>query len=166
MREVTSAVANKMLKAFSEEKEYLLSLERESSVYVLADSEKSAPPAYNYEEVQAKIDEIDAKVRDIKHAINVFNTTTMLGQIDITIDEALVEMAQLTRKKEKLDAMRKRLPKTRVNNFRNANVIEYQYVNYDLDKVQKDYNAVCERITEIQVALDLANQTKVFMIEA
>lgn len=166
MREVTSAVANKMLKSLSEEKEYLLSLEREASVYVLADGEKSAPPAYDYEEVQAKIDEIDAKVRDIKHAINVFNTTTVLEQIGITIDEALVEMAQLTRKKEKLDAMRKRLPKTRVNNFRNANVIEYQYVNYDLDKVQKDYNAVYERITEIQVALDLANQTKVFVIEA
>ena len=61
--------------------------------------------------------------------------------------------------------MRKRLPKTRVSNYRNSNVIEYQYVNYDLEKVQKDYSEVCERITEIQVALDLANQTKIFVIE-
>ena len=165
MREVTSAVANKLLKTLSEEKEYLLALERDSSVYVLADGEKTAPPVYNYDEVQAKIDAIDTKVRNIKHAINVFNTTTVLDKIDITIDEALVEMAQLTRKKEKLDMMRKRLPKTRVSNYRNSNVIEYQYVNYDLEKVQKDYSEVCERITEIQVALDLANQTKIFVIE-
>ena len=75
-------------------------------------------------------------------------------------------MAQLNRKKDKLDEMRKRLPKARKNEgfYRNGNLIEYEYVNYDIQKVQDDYKMVCDRITDIQIALDLCNQTKVFTI--
>lgn len=166
MREITSAGANKMLKALEDEKSYLLSMEDDASVYVLAEEEQAEAPAYNYEETQSKIDEIDKKVRIIKHALSCFNTTTILEGIGITIDEALVEMAQLNRKKAKLDCMRKRLPKTRRNDsfYRNSNLIEYEYVNYDIKKVQEDYQKVSDRITDIQIALDLCNQTKVFAI--
>lgn len=166
MKKVTSAGANKMLKALEDEKSYLLSMEEDASVYVLAEGEQAEALAYNYEETQSKIEEIDKKVRIIKHALNCFNTTTVLEEVGITIDEALVEMAQLNRKKEKLDEMRKRLPKARKNEgfYRNGNLIEYEYVNYDIQKVQDDYKMVCDRITDIQIALDLCNQTKVFTI--
>lgn len=166
MREITSAGANKMLKALEDEKAYLLSMEEEASVYVLAEEEQAEAPAYDYKEIQSKIDEIDKKVRVIKHALNCFNTTTVLDGIGITIDEALVEMAQLNRKKEKLDIMRKRLPKARRNEsfYRSGNLIEYEYVNYDIQKVQEDYKIVSDRITDIQIALDLCNQTKSFVL--
>lgn len=166
MMNITSAGANKLLKALEDEKNYLLQIEAESATYVLADGEKEEVPAYNYEEIQKKIDDIDQKTRRIKHALNQFNTNTVLETIGITIDEALVEMAQLSRKKMKLDTMRKRLPKTRMNSiaFRSNNTVEYQYVNYNIEQVQADYQSVSERITAIQIALDLCNQTKVFVI--
>lgn len=167
MKKVTSAVANKILKGLADDKEYLLAMENSSAVYVLADGEKSEPPAYDYRETQDKIDRIDKQMRRIKHAINVFNVSTVLEGIGITIDEALVEMAQLTRKKDKLDVMRKRLPKSRINemHYRGSGAVEYQYVNYDLDKVSRDYQSVCDRINNLQVALDMANQTMFFEIE-
>lgn len=166
MREVTSAMANKMIRSLTDEKEYYLSLENESSIYILAEGEEANPPSYDYEDTQMKIEAIDEQIRRIKHAVNVFNTTTVILEPGITIDEALVEMAQLTRKKDKLDVMRKNLPKCRVNQngYRSSGVIEYRYVNYDLDKVQEDYRKVCERIDTIQMALDTANQTKTFEI--
>ena len=166
MKTVTSAGANKMLKALEDEKSYLCSMEEGASVYVLAEGEQTEPPVYNYEETQVQIDEIDKKVRIIKHALNCFNTTTLLDGIGITIDEALVEMAQLNRKKEKLDSMRKRLPKARRKEsfYRTGNLIEYEYVNYDIQKLQEDYRKVCDRITDIQMALDLCNQTKTFTL--
>lgn len=167
MKEVTSAAANKMLKTLADEKLYLLSMENTASVYVLAEGEKSDAPQYDYEETAIKLEEIDRKVRTIKHALNIFNTTTTLDGLGITIDEALVEMAQLNNRKNRLDVMRKRLPKERVNDqgYRSGNLIEYQYVNYDLKRVQEDYQTVCDRITDIQIALDLANQTKTFTFE-
>lgn len=166
MRQVTSAGVNKMLKALEDEKAYLLSMEEEASVYVLAEEEQAEAPSYNYEETQEKIDAIDKKVRMIKHALNQFNTTTVLEGVGITIDEALVEMAQLNRKKGKLDGMRKRLPKSRKKEefYRSSNLIEYEYVNYDIQNVQNDYQKVSDRITELQIALDFCNQTKEFTI--
>lgn len=168
MGQVTSAAANKMLKAIEDEKDYLIEMENEASVYVMADNEKNDAPEYDYERVQKQLTELNCKARKIKHAINLFNTRTVLESVGLTIDEALVEMAQLNRMKIRLDTMRKRLPKRRCNEKMfggiNSN-IEYEYVNYDLDKVAADYKAVSERIAEIQMALDLANQTILFDIE-
>lgn len=74
----------------------------------------------------------------------------------------------MNRMKYRLDTMRKRLPKKRCSEKMfggiNSNV-EYEYMNYDLDKVAADYKVVSERIAKIQMALDLANQTIFFEIE-
>lgn len=167
MRELTSAAANKLLKALEDEKSYYLEMEADASIYVLAEGEKVEAPEYDYEATQQRIDEIDEKIRKIKHVINGFNTTTYLEPLSITIDEALVQMAQLNRKKMKLDTMRKRLPKSRVKSdfYNRSNLIEYEYVNYEVSKVQEDYQQVCDQITSIQMALDLINQTKVFSVD-
>lgn len=44
MQQMTSAAAHKLLKSLEDEKEYLLSMEAESSTYVLAEEEKEEPP--------------------------------------------------------------------------------------------------------------------------
>lgn len=165
MKTITSAAANKMIKALDDEKNYYFQLEQEASVYIMAEGEHTEPPVYDYEDIQSRITGADHKIRCIKHAINLFNTTTVLEEVGITIDEALVEMAQLNRMKQRLDSMRKRLPKKRNSDMvfgAARNMIEYEYVNYDLEKVMADYAAVCERISTIQMALDLANQTRTF----
>ena len=163
---LTSAAANKLLKSLEDQKNYLLALEAGSSVYVMAEGENVEPPEYDYIATSEKIKKINEQVRKIKHAINVFNTTTYLEALGITIDEALVKMAQLNQRKNELDVMRKRLPKQRqIMPYARANLIEYQYVNYDINRVAADYNRICAEISEIQLALDTCNQTKTFEID-
>ncbi|GAA4298277.1 hypothetical protein GCM10023142_38370 [Anaerocolumna aminovalerica] len=167
MIKITSAGANKLIRTLEDEKSYILSIENNSKTYIRGEGEEAEIPQYDYEETSKKLNEIDEKVCKIKHAINVFNSTTYLPQLHITIDTALVKMAQLNIRKSILDNMRKHLPKVRITDFmgRMNRGVEYEFVNYDLDKVNNDYKEICEQIIEIQLALDTCNQTITFEIK-
>ena len=134
MKTLTSAGANKLIKALEDQKNYLLSLEASSSTYIMAEGEKAEPPVYDYSDTSEKLNQINNQIRKIKHAINIFNSSTYLEPLGITIDEALIKMAQLNQRKQTLDTMRKRLPKERqAVPFTRTNIIEYQYTNYDIE---------------------------------
>lgn len=167
MKTMTSAAANKWIKSLEDEKRFYLTLEENSSVYTLGEGEQEEKPEYDYDTVSHQIAELDQKIRKIRHAVNVFNTTTVLPELNLTVDEALVKMAQLNSRKSQLDVMRKRLPKSRVNSFlnRTKSVVEYEYTNYDIEKAKRDYRQLSEEIVQIQLSLDVCNQTKVFCID-
>ena len=119
MKKVTSAYANKLLKQLNEEKSYWLQLESECCTYVVANGEEAVIPEYDYQTVAKTIEGLDRKIATIKHAINCYNVTTFLTLEDgqsMTIDQALVVMAQLNRRKQQLDYMRKLQPKQRKEN--------------------------------------------------
>ena len=42
---------------------------------------------------------------------------------------------------------------------------EYRYINYDLDTVKKDYEQVAKEILDMQMALDMHNQTIQFDVD-
>lgn len=162
---VTSAAVNKMLKQLQEDKEYLLQIEEESSVYIRVAGYDDERPEYSYEDIKEKITAIDDKISQLKHRVNLFNSTTQLPGLNMTIDMALIKMAQLGKEKERLDKMRKRLPVARKKRERfgeQNNLVEYVCVNYDLEIVKKDYEKVSEAIREIQLSLDTVNQTVQF----
>lgn len=166
---LTSAEANKLLKKVMEEKNIIVSQEEQTCKFNAAISEDvdSVRPDYNYDEVRLDIIKYDCKIRAIKHAINVFNTTTIVGDTGMTIDEVLVYIPQLTEKKNRLYLMQRRLPKQRTNVFGmgNNSVIDYTYANYDVDIAKKDYMAVSDELRDIQTALDLVNSTITFEID-
>lgn len=165
MKKLTSAIANKLLKYLEDEKTFIKNMEVQSDSYVLSDGEvETNKPDYDYEKVKKSIEEIDEKVLKIKHAINVFNASTILPNLNITIDVALIKMAQLNHQKAKLDSMRKKLPKVRVPSY-TKEVAEYIYLNYDIDLVKKDYKIISNQIMDIQLALDRCNQTLEFEVE-
>ena len=66
-----------------------------------------------------------------------------------------------------IDTMRKMLPATRVGQtyMRGRQAVEYMYANYDIEEAKRDYQAISDQINQIQIALDLANQTRTFEIE-
>ena len=169
MKMMTSAEANKLLKHLKEEKEFWINKEREQQTYIAAVDEEPVVPDYNYEEVAEKIAETDDKITRIKHAINLANAenTVAVNGKEITIDMLLVRMAQLTARKTVLNAMRKRQPKARVNDslYSRNKSIEYQYINYDLDTVKKDYEKIDSEIIEMQLALDRYNQVHEFSVD-
>ena len=169
MKKMTSAYANKLIKQLEDDKNYWKSQERESYIYTAAINEEPVIPGYNYETVAKTLEEIDSKIRKIKHAINLANVTNTIpvGSTMMSIDEILVKMAQLNNRKSMLDLMRKQLPQTRVNytyGAKNA-VPEYQYINYDLNVVKADYEKINEEIMVMQIALDKYNQTFEFEVD-
>lgn len=169
MQKMTSAYANKMLKSLEEDKAFWVNKEEASSTYVVANNEEPVVPDYDYLQVANTIAEIDEKITVIKHALNVANATAkvMVGDIEMSIDTILIRMAQLNKRKAVLDVMRKRLPKAREEqrSYMSRNTVpEYRYINYDLDLIKKEYEAVSKAIMEMQMALDRYNQTVQFEV--
>lgn len=166
---LTSAEANKLLKKITEERNMLINQEEQTCKFnaALGEEVDSVRPEYNYSLVQFELAKCEYKVRAIKHAINMFNTTTLVGDTGMTIDEILVYIPQLTEKKNKLYMMQRRLPKQRTSVFGMGNnaVIDYTYANYNVETAKKDYMAVSDELSKIQTALDLVNSTVTFDIE-
>lgn len=167
--QITSAYANKMLRSLEEDKTFWVNKEASSSSYVVANNEEPVIPEYDYMEVAANIEEIDNKITIIKHALNVANATAVVqvGDVDMSIDTILIKMAQLNKRKAILDGMRKQLPKAREQQgymARNT-VPEYRYINYDLNLIKQEYERVSKMIMEMQMALDMYNQTVQFEVD-
>lgn len=170
MTKMTSAYANKMLKKLDEDKAYWRKVESESYLYTAAADEGPLVPEYDYADVAAKIEEIDEKIRRIKHAINLANVTGQIpvGDKVMSVDTILVKMAQLNRRKSILDDMRKRQPKTRLNTSyvsMKKGTVEYMYINYDLELAKREYERIDSEIAEMQLQLDKYNQTVEFEVE-
>ena len=169
MQKMTSAYANKMLKSLEEDKAFWVNKEEASSTYVVANNEEPVVPEYDYVQVANTIAEIDEKIAVIKHALNVANATAkvVVGDIEMSIDTILIRMAQLNKRKNILDVMRKRLPKAREEqrSYMSRNTVpKYRYINYDLDLIKKEYESVSKTIMEMQMALDRYNQTVQFEV--
>lgn len=165
----TSAEANKLLKKLNEEKAMLLDNESRSAAFsaALGEDVESVRPEYDYESAAQSLDVLNASIRKVKHAINVFNATHTVPGFDMTIDEILVYIPQLTEKKSRLLAMSSRLPKERksVSGYGANAVIDYLYANYDVSKAAKDYSAVSELLSRVQTALDIVNNTETMEID-
>lgn len=166
----TSAEANKLLRKLNEEREALLAKEQKSCTYLAAMGEdlESVRPEYDYTGTQKMIEDLDEKICIVKHAINGFNLTQTIPGFNMTIDQMLIHIPQLTARKQKLSKMKDRLPKQRemVDRFgRSNNIIDYSYANYDIATVERDYVAVAERLAKAQTALDVVNNTKTMEIE-
>lgn len=168
--EYTSTEAAKLLRRLNEEHEALLAEENQSKMFhaALGEDMESVRPVYHYEEMQEKLAELERKIRIVKHSINLFNLTQEIPDFNMTIDQMLIYLPQLTAKKNKLNWMARRLPKQRENlgGFGgSSNVIDYQYTNYDIEKVKQDYAKVSEELAKAQTALDFINNTKKMEIE-
>lgn len=165
----TSSEANKLLRKLNSDYQAMLDAELNSRSFLAASGEdvESVRPAYDYEATQSEIDAVAAKIRKLKHAINLFNASTVLEGFDMTIDEMLVYLPQLSSKVNKLDYMRRALPKLRENTYGSGMgaTIDYRYANYDIEAASKDYEEAYRLLTEAQTALDLVNNTVTFDIE-
>lgn len=165
----TSAEAAKLLRKLNDEYDALLFKEERSREFHAAMGEdvESVRPEYDYEKTQKELDGLEYKIRSLRHAIHRFNITHQVPGFDMTIDEMLIYIPQLTRRKNKLAVMKSKLPKERVEERlgRQSNIIDYVHVNYDLKAVEEDYNRAADELAKAQIALDIVNNTEKFEIE-
>ena len=168
MAAYTSAEAAKLLKGLEEEIKELRAEEERVATFNAAVEEdpEDVRPEYSYAGMQQRLDALSARVRKVKHAINVFNTATVIPEFDITIDEMLVLIPQLTAKKKKLAAMAGRLPKERAESrgFSEPKFIDYTYANYDVKAAKAYHRKAAEELAKAQLALDRVNSTVRFEI--
>lgn len=166
---VTSAQAAKLLRQLNDELRTLQLREGNSCSFVAAIQEdiETVRPSYNFKEMRDVQSEVEKKIRKVKHAINVFNTTTTVPNFDITIDEMLVYLPQLSSQCETLSKMRDAMPKVRVNSgySGSGSIIDYKYANYDIEEVGKCYTELSDTLAKAQTSLDLINNTVEFEID-
>lgn len=170
MARITSSEANKALKKLNEELNSIMRKEEQSKSFLaaLGEDPESVRPAYDYGETAARIDALEAKVRGLKHAINVFNTVTEVPEIGMSVDMALVYIPQLSKRCDKLFEMMTKLPKVRESASgygRGSSIIDYRYTNYNAAEVEKDYYACKAELDRAQLQLDLVNSTNRFEID-
>lgn len=165
----TSAEANKLLRKLNSDYNNLIYTEREGCTFLAATGEdiEAVRPAYDYAKTKAELDALAKKIRTVKHALNVFNTTTVVEGFDMTIDEMLVFLPQLSGRVDILNVMGRSLPKMREKTYGSGTngTIDYRYVNYDLGVVANDYNEAYELLSRAQTALDTVNNTVQFDID-
>ena len=169
MTKITSAIAAKQLRKLNDQRDALLAMEKKSRTFTAAIQEdaESVRPAYDFKETQDALTEVEGKIRMLKHTLNHFNSTYVIPEFDMTIDQLLIYIPQLTSRKKKLDYMRGMLPKERVKQTfgRASSIIEYNYANYDISQAEAEYNSVSDELARAQNALDTANATVLFEAE-
>ena len=159
----TSAQANKLLKKLNDDYTAILKKEELSKEFLvsLGENAENIRPDYDFLTVYKELCDIESKIRRVKHALNVFNTKTVIPDFNITIDEMLILIPQLTRQKQKLALMKDKLPKMREQNSysRSSSLVEYRYLNYDTKQVESEYEKVAAKLSKAQIALDLVNNS-------
>lgn len=166
----TSAEAAKLLKKINLKISDLLDAESKTYIFQAASIEdvESLRPDYNFRETQEELARLRSQLRTVKHAINVFNTThTLPGFDDLTIDQALVYIPQVSARTATLHGMASRLPKERCSDYRSsgANYIDYVITNYDIDEAREAYEESADLLARLQLALDTVNTTETMEID-
>ena len=165
----TSAQAAKILRRLNEEHIALLNMEQQSKDFLASVGEdpESVRPDYDYAATQARLAELEEKIRRVKHAISVFNTTTLVPEFGMTVDQLLVYIPQLSQRKIKYSEMMSKLPKARETGaaYTRGNIIDYRYANYDISAAEKDYSEAADTLGRAQTALDVVNNTLTMEID-
>lgn len=165
----TSSEAAKLLQKLNEKLADEMSAENLSSTFNASIGEdlESVRPEYDFLETQKRISALQEKIRRVKHAINVFNCSQKVPELDMTIDQMLILIPQLTKEKTKLERMARTLPKMRDNAaaYRGSAIVDYRYANYSISEAKTAWMSVLDRLAQAQTALDRVNTTERFEID-
>lgn len=121
------------------EKSRLVSIEQKNATYILAQGEEGEPPAYDYDGIVSRIDELDEAIRIVRHALHAFNAQTVIPEEGVTVDEALIVLAQMNSKLRRLERLRSVEPKKRLSSgyYSGKGIIEYEYANFDVKRLSQ-----------------------------
>lgn len=161
---LNSDTANKFVKQLNKARSTLLYQESQVNTYSFLQGEEPFVPNYDFAETQMKLDQLSKAITTLKHAINMFNTTTELPGLGITVDMALVELPILTANVSRLENMAQMLEKTRTTNIA-AKAAEYTCRNFSAEEAAKACTAARERLVAIQQGLNTVNMTESFEVD-
>lgn len=149
--------ANKIVKRLQSKHDELYSHERSVMQYSYYTTETPIVPDYDFEATQSKMDEINNMIMLIKHDIRAANMKgTLKNNPEKTIDEAILSLAFLNKKKSKLQSMANMSPEQSFTRG-GAQGSEIHKANFDIAEAKKAYNQICNLIMSIQDELNTFN---------
>lgn len=150
---------NKRIKSLIDERNKLLSVERQVCTYSYIAGEEPVIPEYSFEKTQSRVDEISEEIVRLKHVVNKFNTTTLIPGTELTVDAALVRLPILTEQRARLERLRSVLPISRSTSRLSGGASEYTVRNFDPAVVEEEYASVCNEQMLLQQGLNIVNLT-------
>lgn len=156
--------ANKLVKRLQDLYDSILTVERNSMSYSYYVGETPEVPKYSFKDTQEKLDAINRLIINIKHQVREINMTKNI-QSGATADKAILELAFLTRKRDKLSRMASNLQRRQNTNSMGSNGSQIIVCNYDVNEAKMEYNKVCNRILTIQDELNTFNALNQIRIE-
>lgn len=163
---VTSAYANKRLKDLNEKLDNLYLTEQQRMQYVKISGQYTPVPDYDFSSTRDKVQQLMTEIYELKHAINQFNTTTVVPEFNMTIDAVLVYMAGLTREKNRLASMMKMEREKVKDGFgsKSTTYVELMCTSFDPEEAAVSYEEINSKLQKLQLALDKVNSTVTFEI--
>jgi len=159
---MTLAEANKELKKLQLTVEQLKREEKDNSTFLasIQESVESNRPEFSLDDYLNSFEKVVNNIKSLKHKVNEYNLSLKLPDLDITIDEALLLLPIYTAQKDRLYVLSNMPNKKRVQDNRySSNIIDYQYVNFDINNAKSQYDALVDYINKIQFSLDKVNNT-------
>ena len=159
---LTPALANKMIKQLKDRADALIEQERATKFITYSDASNRFPTDYSFDKTQKALIKINGDIIKIRHCVNVLNATSTLPNLGITVDAALIEMAMLTEMKDRLSLMRT----GQIKESRPAPTgVVITEKMYNPAEAASEYEAVMNRLNQIQLDLDKFNLTQTFEID-
>lgn len=162
----TSDAAHKLIKKLETEKKSLKSIMLANETFIVATSEGDPEllrPEFDFKEAIEKINVLDEKIIKLKHARNVFNTTTIVGDTGLTVDQVLMKLPVLTQNSERYLSLSNQQTKKRISSYGDS--VEYRYTNYDIEYAKKLHEEMSTELIQLQEKLNLLNATVTFEVD-
>ena len=116
-------------------------------------------PDYDYAGIQNKLDRLDEAIRNLTaKAVAILFTERVKEYHDMTVLEMLLLLRDLEAKEERLYEMTTHLEKERHSS--SSLLLEYEYMNYDIRKVEEDLKKTREEIEKVRTYGAIANWTR------
>lgn len=133
----------------------ILQDERQNSYVEYQNEVDREPSNYDMNEVSNKIEVLQSEVLKVRKAINLANQETLVGIDDLSISDALIRVAQLTKNANRFQELANFKQKMRRTSY--GDTVEYIERLYDVKLAQEKHLECLQQIYALQTAIDKAN---------
>ena len=136
------------------ERERLIEKDKKLRVFRASEFEdlEKLRPDYDYEGLQSELDGVEEEIRNLTvKAISILSTQKVNEFHDMTVLDLLLYLRDLKEKEERLYEMTTHLERER---HASAHLLEYEYINYDISKVEEDLRKTREELKKVRTFFD------------
>ena len=135
----TISEMEKELEKYKERNRLLASIEEYNSTYDMCNGEDVdiVRPKYDYEKTQKELKENIEVIMCIKYAIDNALSTFTVPEYNMTLDELKMYIEYLDKRVNRLYSLKRC---SFFNRYMDEGIIEYEYRNFDIEEVEKDYD--------------------------